>query len=140
MPASAHARAGGIIADAAGSGYWILTSDGQVHPFGRAPVLDSVRRSRLGHDRVVAAAAPSASVGYELEGAFGKLHSFDLARRAHLPSSVPLQTAVAGLERVRGTCGFFVVSFPCAVASIGSAQPIAPVTGLSSVRSASASV
>src|SRR5487761_2113412 len=139
VPNSAYDRVIGIAADAAGSGYWIALSTGQVYAFGRAPSMGEVRRSRLGADRIVAIAAPTASIGYELVSARGRLFSFGSPRRAHLPTSVLLPTAIAGLASVRGSSGYFIVAAAGTIASVGSAQVVAPVVGLSAVRAASAS-
>lgn len=135
---SAHAHVVGIAADAAGSGYWLATSTGGVYAFGRAPSLGTVRKSRLGRDRIVAVAAPTSSVGYELVSEYGRLYAFGSVRRAHLPTSVMLPSTITGIASVRGSSGYFVIAASGTVASIGAAQSILPITGMISVRGASA--
>ena len=109
------------------SGYSLVSASGHVTVFGSAPSLGSVRRSRLHSDRIVAVAATTVGVGYELVSKDGKAFSFGAVRKSHLPALLTSIGQVAGIASVQGSLGFFVVGFNGTVASLGSAQVIPPL-------------
>lgn len=131
MPRSSKQKIVGIAPVARGSGYWLVSASGRVTPFGSASPLGSVRTSRLRRDRIVAVAASTIGAGYELASRDGKLFSFGVIRTLRLPSVVTTIGQVAGIASVQGSVGFFVVGLNGTVASLGGAQSIAPMQGLS---------
>ena len=107
----------GIAARPQDDGYWLLTADGQVTPFGNAPTLGSVQGSSLAVGLV---AAPDGK-GYWVLTADGTVTPFGDVRTFPLNGGQAVTTAAVAMARTADGMGYWVLGSGGQIAAYGDA-------------------
>jgi Mannosyl-glycoprotein endo-beta-N-acetylglucosaminidase len=104
-----------------GSGYWLVTQDSVVHPFGTAHFFGDMRRVRLSAP-LIGAESLSNGAGYWLLGFDGGIFSFGAARFFGSTGGMRLTLPVNGMERTNDNGGYWLVAYDGGIFSFGDAK------------------
>jgi hypothetical protein len=121
LPAIRQAVADQIAARPPGAtnpGYWLLTSDGQVHPFGEAPTPASAAAPAP----AVSLAPTASGQGYWVLSGDGTVVPFGDARSFGSTADMALNTPVVRLEPTPSGLGYWIVAADGGVFTFGDAR------------------
>lgn len=102
-------------------GYWILTEDGNVSPFGDAQALGSLKGSRLRAPVVDIRATPSGN-GYWILAADGGVFSFGDAQFHGSTGAMKLNQPVVAMAATRSGDGYWLVARDGGIFTFGAAR------------------
>jgi len=104
-----------------GNGYWLVTQDSVVHPFGTAPFFGDMRSVHLSAP-LIGAESLSNGAGYWLLGRDGGIFTFGAARFYGSTGGMRLTMPVNGMERTNDNRGYWLVASDGGIFSFGAAK------------------
>lgn len=104
-----------------GSGYWDVTRDSVVHPFGDAKFLGDTRSIKLSAP-LTGGESLSTGTGYWLLGRDGGIFSYGSARFYGSTGAMRLNKPVNGMERTINNAGYWLVADDGGIFSYGNAH------------------
>jgi hypothetical protein len=123
LPAAAPAQAAGTAGStaAAGSGYWMVASDGGIFSFGNARFFGSTGNIRLNQPIVGIAATPTGN-GYWMVATDGGIFSFGDARFFGSTGAIKLNKPIVGMASTPSGNGYWLVASDGGIFSFGDAR------------------
>jgi len=104
-----------------GHGYWQVTRDGVVHPFGAAPYYGDTHAMRLSAP-LTGGESVSTANGYWLLGRDGGIFTFGSAKFYGSTGAIHLNQPVNGMERATDNAGYWLVADDGGIFTFGSAK------------------
>jgi hypothetical protein len=111
----------GSNADKTGNGYWVVTTDSVVRPFGSARFHGDARGLQL-NQPLINGEATSTGDGYWLLAEDGGIFTYGAARFFGSMGGARLNQPVNGIERTRDNGGYWLVAYDGGVFAFGNAR------------------
>jgi hypothetical protein len=110
------------VSNPSGSGYWLATQDGRVHPVGTAPRYGDVRSMHL-NQPLINGESTSRGNGYWLLALDGGVFTFGPgARFFGSTGAMRLNAPINGMERTGNDRGYWLVAYDGGIFSFGNAR------------------